>query len=106
MVTVEFGTDTNYGLQTWSRPVYAGGTVNIEVAGMRANTTYHMHARLDLPNGSQAYDLDQVFTTGGLPANLTPNFTTTTSAGMTPQLGVEMDDFLDAEHGKELGLHL
>lgn len=94
IVTVEFGTDTNYGLQTWSRPVYAGGTVNIEVAGMRANTTYHMRARLDLPNGSQAYDLDQAFTTGGLPANLMPNFTTTTSAGMTPQPGVEMVNLL------------
>src|ERR1041385_3913879 len=43
-VSVEFGLDTKYGLTTWAQPVPQGGTVDILVAGMKANTTYHMRA--------------------------------------------------------------
>jgi arylsulfate sulfotransferase len=98
-VTIEFGTDTRYGLQTSSHPVFAGGTVNIQVAGMRAFTTYHMRARLDLPNGTHAFDSDRTFTTGGLPPSQLPVVTTTTTAGMTPQPGVEMVNVLGPSLG-------
>jgi arylsulfate sulfotransferase len=51
-VSVDFGPDLNYGRRTWSQHVPAGGeTVSLLVAGMRANTTYHMRARIDLSSG-------------------------------------------------------
>ena len=64
-VQVEFGTSTNYGLTTWAQeaPV-GGGNVSILVAGMRANTTYHMQAVVQLPGGKRVSDADHTFTTG------------------------------------------
>src|SRR6201996_2590913 len=87
-VTVSFGTDTTYGRQTWTRSTnVAGGTVSIFVAGMLANTTYHMQASVQLQNGITATDVDHTFTTGA--PLLTPNLSVTTTPGMTPQPGVE-----------------
>src|SRR5580693_8298408 len=43
-VLVQFGLDTNYGLTTWTQPSPGGGVVNVFVAGMKANTPYHMRA--------------------------------------------------------------
>ena len=38
-VSVQFGTDTNYGLTTWTQPVpTGGGAVSLFVAGMKGNT--------------------------------------------------------------------
>jgi len=91
-VTIQFGLDTNYGRQTWSRPVPAGGgTLNMLVAGMKANSTYHMRASVQFANGAQFFDSDQVFTTGGLRADQIPPMTTTTpTSGLSPAGGVEM----------------
>jgi hypothetical protein len=95
-VTIQFGPDTNYGLQTWSRPTpTGGGAVNILVAGMKAFTTYHMRAVVDFPDGSQYLDSDQTFTTGGLPPERVPWITVTRPASsMAPHGGVELLDLV------------
>ncbi|MGC1782965.1 MAG: aryl-sulfate sulfotransferase, partial [Acidobacteriaceae bacterium] len=95
-VTVNFGTTTAYGLQTWSVPTpNGGGPVSIEVAGMRANTAYHLQAMVSLQNGVTANDIDHTFTTGvpvisTPPVPFTPNLTVTTTPGTTPQPGIEL----------------
>lgn len=45
---VQFGTTTGYGLNTWqvSTPSANGGEVQIYVAGMLGETTYHMRATM------------------------------------------------------------
>jgi hypothetical protein len=89
-VTVNFGKDTNYGLKTWSQSTAtAGGSVSIFVAGMQATTTYHMQAEVEFSNGIAAKDTDHTFTTK-VPENMKLNATTTTTAGMTPQPGLEL----------------
>ena len=94
-VSVQFGPDTAYGLQTWSQPTPAGGgQVNIFVAGMRASATYHMRAIAQCADGTQFVDSDHVFTTGSLPANLLPNVTVTASGAPTP--GIEMLNLNDS----------
>jgi arylsulfate sulfotransferase len=90
-VTIDFGPTTNYGLKTWSRPTpAAGGLVSIYVAGMKANTTYHMQAVVNFSDGTTTKDSDQTFTTGGYSVQTLPTFTTTTASGQTPQPGIEV----------------
>ncbi|MGC1784432.1 MAG: aryl-sulfate sulfotransferase, partial [Acidobacteriaceae bacterium] len=86
-----------YGLKTWSVPTpIGGGPVSIEVAGMLAKTTYHMSALVQYQNGTYAVDIDHTFTTGAVPnvggatQTFSPKIATTTTAGMTPQPGIEM----------------
>ncbi len=87
-ITVSFGPDITYGHQTWSRSTnVAGGRVNLLVAGMLPNTTYHMQASVQFTSGQTATDVDHTFTTKA--PLLTPNLTVTTSPGLTPQSGVE-----------------
>ena len=63
-VSVQFGTDTSYGLTTWAEPVpNGGGAVSLFVAGMKGNTLYHMRAVVQFSDGSQYTDADQTFTT-------------------------------------------
>jgi len=89
-VTIQFGQTTNYGLTTWTQPApESGGAVAIFVAGMLANTTYHMQATVKFSSGPTFTDIDHTFTTQALPANQLPVLTATTTAGMTPQSGVE-----------------
>jgi hypothetical protein len=90
-VTVVFGKTTSYGLKTSSQQTPAGGgPVTILVAGMQANTTYHMQAQVQYSNGVTAFDSDRTFTTGSYPAGLLPTLTATTAPGQTPQPGIEM----------------
>jgi len=92
-VSVQFGPDTNYQFQTNPVPASANGApLNIQVAGMRASTLYHMRAVVQLANGLTYDDPDQTFTTGAIPQNVSPNLTATTTPGMTPQPGIEMLD--------------
>ncbi|HVS88654.1 MAG TPA: aryl-sulfate sulfotransferase [Candidatus Acidoferrum sp.] len=92
-VTIDFGTDTTYGLQTWAVPApLDGGPVSILVAGMRAFKTYHMRARMNLPDGSQSFDSDHVFNTGGLPPERIPQVTVTRPDGLEPSPGIELID--------------
>ena len=94
-VLVQFGLDTNYGLTTWTQPVpTGGGAVSVFVAGMKGNTLYHMRGVVQFSDGSQFMDADQTFTTGALPPAQLPAITATTTAGMTPQSGVELLDLV------------
>jgi arylsulfate sulfotransferase len=90
-VSVQFGLDTSYGLTTWTQPNSTlGSAVSLYVAGMKASTPYHMRGVIAFADGSAFNDADQTFTTGAVPANLLPALTVTTTAGMTPQSGVEL----------------
>ncbi len=96
-VSIQFGLDNNYGLNTWTQTAPSGGgQVQILVAGMRGFTTYHMRAVVQFPDGTQYNDPDQVFTTGGLAPNQIPTMTATTTPGMTPSSGIELLDLLYA----------
>src|ERR1700739_4526965 len=82
-VTIQFGQTTNYGLTTWTQSTPAGGgPVAIFVAGMVANTTYHMQATVKFADGVTFTDLDHTFTTKALQPAQIPKLTATTSAGM------------------------
>ena len=95
-VSVQFGLDNTYGLTTWTQAVPAGGgPVSLFVAGMKQSTVYHMRGVIQFADGTQFDDADETFTTGTLPANLVPSVTTTTTAGMSPQSGVELLDLLN-----------
>ena len=96
-VSVQFGPDMNYGLITWTQPVpMGGGPVSLFVAGMKGNTLYHMRGVVQFADGSQYMDPDLMFTTGAYPAAQVPVVTATTTAGMTPQSGVELLDLIGA----------
>jgi len=99
-VSVQFGLDTNYGLTTWTQPVpTGGGAVSLFVAGMKGNTLYHMRGVVQFGDGTEFMDADQTFTTGAIPAAQLPVVTATTTAGMTPQSGVELLDLVAGTTG-------
>jgi hypothetical protein len=89
-MSVQFGTTTNYGLNTWQVPTPSanGGQVQTYVAGMLGQTLYHMRAQVTLANGATYNDADHTCTTGAPPATSAVNITA--SAGATPQPGIEM----------------
>jgi arylsulfate sulfotransferase len=90
-VSVQFGTDTSYGLTTWTQPAgQFGGAVSLYVAGMKASTLYHMRGLVQFGDGTQFTDADLTFNTGALPPAMLPTLKATTTAGMTPQSGVEL----------------
>jgi arylsulfate sulfotransferase len=90
-VHVKFGTTTAYGLTTSTQPApLGGGDVGIQIAGMRAATTYHMQAIIHLSTGALVTDADKTFTTGTIPADVLPNITVQQPAGTSPASGVEM----------------
>jgi len=94
-VSIEFGTDTTYGLKTWVQNTPpGGGAVEILVAGMKANTTYHMRADVSFPDGTQFVDTDHTFATGGLPAARLPQISVTNPNGLTPTPGAIMLDLI------------
>jgi len=96
-VLVQFGTSTNYGLTTWAQPIpQTGGPVGFFVAGMRGNTLYHLQGVVQFADGTQVNDVDHTFTTGSYPSANLPSLTTSTTAGMTPQSGVEVLDLFNA----------
>lgn len=90
-VSIQFSTDTSYGLTTWTQPAAGNdAAVGIYVAGMRASTPYHMRAVVTLSNGAQFADADHVFTTGAINTALFPQISVSTPSGMPPQPGIEM----------------
>jgi arylsulfate sulfotransferase len=90
-MSVQFGTSTNYGLTTWTQPSSTGGPLSLFVAGMVANTPYHMRAMVQFSDGTQFTDADHTFTPqGGSNGPVAPSIITTTTPGMTPQSGVEL----------------
>lgn len=90
---VEFGSTTSYGRQTsMIGPAQGGLSLPILVAGMMPSTEYHMRAHVIWPDGSTWVDQDHTFTTGPLPAGMTPptfNISQPT-AGLSPSPGVEL----------------
>jgi arylsulfate sulfotransferase len=92
---VEFGTDTNYGRQTSvTNSVNTSGraVVDVLVAGMLPQTTYHMRAHVESPTGEWV-DQDHMFTTGALPALTLPKITVTRPsppANSPENAGIEM----------------
>jgi arylsulfate sulfotransferase len=102
---VEFGTDTTYGRKTSvvsdSSSIPNGAVVNVLVAGMLPQTTYHMRAHVDGPTGPWVDD-DHSFTTGKIAVDLfaagsgsisagAPSGTmASNSAGTHPAPGVEL----------------
>ncbi|HEY7390541.1 MAG TPA: aryl-sulfate sulfotransferase [Bryobacteraceae bacterium] len=102
-VLVQLGPDTNYGLVT-SAPLApsGGGSVTILVAGMRANTAYHMRAVFQSNSQTVFNDADHTFTTTSYPAASLPSLTTTTATGMTPQSGVELLNLISISGGAKL----
>jgi arylsulfate sulfotransferase len=95
-VSIQFGPDTTYGLNTWQQPsASGGGAVTILVAGMKMNTAYHMRANVAFADGTKFNDIDHTFTTGTVPAGNLPTIAVTTpTAGAKPQPGVELLDLL------------
>lgn len=90
-VYVSFGPTTSYGQNTWSVPTPASGKpVTIYVAGMQANSTYHMSATENLNSGGVIHDKDHTFTTTSFPAAILPTIADTTTSGATPQPGIEL----------------
>jgi hypothetical protein len=80
-VQAKFGTTTSYGVTTWTQPAPSGGgDVSIQIAGMRATTTYHMQAVVHLSTGEIVTDGDKTFTTGAIPPTSCP-----TSQSSNPQ---------------------
>lgn len=92
---VEFGTDTSYGRKTSvvtdSVTVPDGQVLNILVAGMKPQTTYHMRMHVDWTGGSFIDD-DHTFTTGALPPSLPPPGIAIIrpTASLSPAPGVEL----------------
>ena len=88
-VSVQFGTG-NLITSEQGTPSPNGGMVHVYVAGMLAQTLYHMHAAVTLNNGASFADSDRVFTTGTAPA--TSVVQTSTPSGAAPEPGVELYD--------------
>jgi arylsulfate sulfotransferase len=106
-VTVSFGTTTGYGLQTSTQAIPpGGGPVSFYVAGMRANTLYHMQASMQFDNGLSATDTDHTFMTTSYPPNLISPISATTTAGQTPQPGIEMVNLLASSAAQVLAIDL
>jgi arylsulfate sulfotransferase len=96
-VSIQFGPTTSYGLSTSMQTTPAnGGTVSILVAGMIPNSPYHMQAVVQFGAGLNFDDADHLFTTGTPLVSTLPTLTATTTAGMTPQGGVELLDLGNA----------
>lgn len=94
-VYVQFGIDRNYGLNTGTQPIPSGGgPVSLLVAGMKANSQYHMRAVVNFVDGTQYLDPDLTFTTGDPPTSQLPAITVTTTPGAVPQSGVELLDLI------------
>ncbi len=89
-VSIQFGQTTEYGRSTWQAPTPSpnGGTVSVYVAGMRAQTLYHMQAQVTLNNGASYTDSDHTCTTGQLPTLAA--LEVTPIQGGTPQAGIQL----------------
>jgi len=104
-VMIQFGPDTTYGLTTWSVAAPShGGSVPILVAGMKGNTPYHMRAVFQTTGTTNIVfvDTDHSFTTSSYAAAIIPAVTGTTTAGQTPQSGVELLDVIQTTASNKL----
>jgi arylsulfate sulfotransferase len=85
---VEFGPTTSYGRSTSWYPVTNPDDTSVEVAGMRASTTYHMRAQVQCTtgNGTTSVSPDITFTTGPLPSSPSLVFPTLVVSRPNPSL--------------------
>jgi arylsulfate sulfotransferase len=99
-VYIEFGTTTSYGTQTSATSVnsFLAPPIPIYVAGMLANTTYHMRAVMTSAAGVVTYDSDHTFTTTSVDSSILPGINSGPYSGETPQPGIEL---MDASIGPE-----
>ncbi len=88
--SVSFGPTTSYGLNTGTVDARAGELVTILVAGMQADTTYHLRAKVRLAGLFDLTDIDHTFTTGSSPAGIPRKFPVTLGAVGIPQPGIEL----------------
>jgi len=96
--TVAFGPTTSYGLNTSAASIPpSGATVGIYVAGMQANTVYHMQATVTFSDGRVVKDVDHTFQTGSFSQAQVPTVTVQTASGQTPQPGIEMVNSIDLQ---------
>ena len=86
---MEFGPDTHYGFVT-SAVAATAPTVQILVAGMKQNSTYHMRAVITYADGARDFDNDHVFNTGAAPPGRIPVMAVTLPSGVTPSTGLEL----------------
>ena len=95
-VSIQFGPDTTYGLNTWQQPTASGGgPVTILVAGMKMNTAYHMRANVVSPTARSSTTSITLSPPARFPQRTCRQFTVTTpTAGANPQPGVELLDLL------------
>ena len=89
-VEVQFGPDASYALHTSMQFADGNHPVSIFVAGMRADSPYHLRAAVHFHGGPTVLDADHVFTTGHIQTRLIPKITAHTTAGAVPQPGVEL----------------
>lgn len=94
-VSVDFGTSTSYGLNTWQVPTPTpyGGQIDVYVAGMRSAIPYHMQAQIALNDGAAFTDVDHATFASGLPLIAgTPPVTSpvVVSGSGTPAPGIEL----------------
>lgn len=94
-VSIHFGPSASYGRDTWrvGTPTPYGGQVSIYVAGLLAQTRYHMQAQVTLNDGATFTDADHDTFASGLPLTTgvpppTSPIAVTTSGN--PQPGIEM----------------
>ncbi len=89
-ISIQFGKTTEYGQSTWQArtPSPYGGYVPIYVAGMLAQTLYHMQAQVTLDNGASYTDSDHTCTTGQTPTLAA--LQVTPIAGGNPQPGIQL----------------
>ncbi len=94
-LSAQFGTSTAYGLNTWTLPApTGGGSTQLLIVGMLADTLYHIQGLVSLPGGLSYSAPDATFTTTtSLPTSSIPKVTVT-STGLTPSPGVEFLDRL------------
>jgi len=88
--SVQFGTTTSYGLNTWKVPTPSpnGGYTQVYVAGMLGQTLYHMRAQITLDDGATFTDADQTCKTGTPP--VTSSIQISSPGGGDPQPGIEL----------------
>ena len=66
---------------------------------MKARTTYHMRAVTTLQDGTQSFDADHTFTTGGLPPARTPQVNITQPGEASANSGIELLDLISNASG-------
>lgn len=101
-VMVAFGPDTSYGRNTSWYPIDSSNPLTVQVAGMRASTTYHMQVQRQCAGVTDSGE-DSTFTTGALPATPFPVLqvsrpVSTPSAAENP--GIEEVDTVAAASGQ------